>query len=134
MVPFPSREWIALFQEELNRNAAYEEAARSWEGDFLFLIQPDPSLKEPATFYLDLFHGKCREAEMLPNPQARSAAFSLEGSYGDWRRLISKEIDPVQALMGGKFRFKGNMLKVMRYNRAARELVNTATLIPTEFV
>ncbi|EQD48369.1 sterol carrier protein [mine drainage metagenome] len=71
---------------------------------------------------------------MLPNPQARSAAFSLEGSYGNWRKLIAKEIDPVQALMGGQFRFKGNMLKVMRYNRAARELVNTATLIPTEFV
>ncbi len=134
MVLFPSQEWIDRFQDELNRNAVYEEAARTWEGDFLFLVQPEGALSQPVEFYLDLFHGKCREALMLDTPGARTAAYSLEGPYGQWRKLIAREIEPIKAVLGGSLRIKGNTLKIMRYTTAAKELVRTATEIPTEFL
>jgi len=35
--------------------------------------------------------------------------------------------------MSGQFKIKGNMMKIMRYTRAAKELVNTAKRVPTEF-
>ena len=50
MIRFPSEEWIALFKEELNKNKAYEEAAKNWEGDFLFVITPDDELKKETIF------------------------------------------------------------------------------------
>jgi len=65
MVRFPSDEWINKFKEELNKNKAYEDAAKNWEGDFLFIITPDDGLNEEFTFYVDLWHGKCREALLL---------------------------------------------------------------------
>jgi len=38
---FPSEESIRAFKDELNKNKAYEEAAKDWEGDFLFIATPD---------------------------------------------------------------------------------------------
>ena len=46
MVRFPSDEWIKTFKEELNKSKNYEEVAKTWEGDFLFVVTPDEELKE----------------------------------------------------------------------------------------
>ena len=62
MVKFPSDEWIQVFKEELNRNTNYAKAAKEWEGDFLFVITPEDELKKEVKYYVDLWHGKCREA------------------------------------------------------------------------
>jgi putative sterol carrier protein len=130
---FPSEEWINLFKDAVNSNAAYEDAAKTWEGDFLFVIQPDSTLKEQAVFYVDLWHGKCRGVALLPSGEMKQTAFVYEGPYGNWVKLISKEIDPIQGLLTGKFKLKGDMLKVLRAVRAAKELVDTASKVPTEF-
>ena len=133
MVKFPSPEWIAQFKELVNQNTAYEDAARTWEGSFIFLVLPEGALTAPAAFYLDLWHGKCRDAKMLASPTELTADFTYEGTYNNWKGLIAKEIDPIKGLLGGKFKLRGNMMKVMRYTRAAKELVETATKIPTEY-
>lgn len=131
---FPSEEWIEAFKEELNSNEAYEEAARDWEGDFLFIVTPDESLKEEMVFYVDLWHGKCREAYKVPNRDAKAAEFVYEGPYSNWKKLIMGQLDPLQSLLMRKFKLKGNMAKIMRYTKAASELVKTASRVPTEFI
>ena len=133
MAMFPSEEWIKLFKDALNSNAAYEDAARTWEGDFLFVVQPDSNLQQQAVFYVDLWHGKCRDAAMLRQDETKQTAFVYEGPYGNWIKLINKELDPIQSLLTGKFKLKGDMLKVLRAVRAAKELVETAGKVPTEF-
>jgi putative sterol carrier protein len=131
---FPSEEWITLFKDSVNANAAYEDAAKTWEGDFLFVVQPDSALKEQTVFYVDLWHGKCRDVALLKPGETKETAFIYEGPYGNWIRLIKKEIDPIQGLLTGKFKLKGDMLKVLRAVRAAKELVETASRVPTDFV
>lgn len=134
MAKFPSDEWIKLYKEELNKNEVYAEAAKDWEGDFLFVITPSGGLEKEVVFYVDLWHGKCREAYQLPSRDAKTAAFVYEGPYPNWKKLLNKEIDPIRGLMTGKFKLKGDMAKVMRYIKAAQELVNTTTRVPTEFL
>jgi putative sterol carrier protein len=134
LATFPSEEWIELFKDSVNANAAYEDAAKTWEGDFLFIIQPDSALREQAVFYVDLWHGKCREVALLKSSESKETAFIYEGPYGNWVRLINREIDPIQGLLTGKFKLKGDMLKVLRAVRAAKELVETASRVPTEFI
>jgi putative sterol carrier protein len=132
---FPSDEWIKAYMEELNKNKAYEEAARDWEGDFLFIITPDEELDKEYVFYVDLYHGKCREACMVPSREARKAAYEYEGPYSNWKKLITREIpDPIRALMTGQFKLRGDMARILRCTKAALELVKTAAKIPTEFV
>ncbi len=82
MVKSPSEEWINLFMQTLNANKNYEDAAKTWEGDFLFLIDPDGSMSEPSTLYLDLWHAKCRSAAMLKPGEQKNAAFVYSGPYG----------------------------------------------------
>ena len=56
MVKFPSDEWIKRFKEEININCEYEELAKDWEGDFLFVINPDNVFKKQVIFYDNRSH------------------------------------------------------------------------------
>ena len=120
--------------EKLNSNTAYEDAGRNWEGAMTFVVQKDATLDRDAFIYLDLYHGKCRDAKFslaesdLPVPE-----YKYSGPYSNWRKLINKEIDPIQGLLTGKFKLQGSMMKVMRFTKAAKEMVNTTALVQTEF-
>ncbi len=131
---FPSEEWIEKYVQELNANDAYEDAAKTWEGDFIFQIDPDGEVVEKTIrFYLDLWHGKCREGRMAGSDD--DAEYVYAGPYGNWKKLIKGEIDPIKGLMSRKFKLsKGDMGKVMRATKAAAELVTTASNIPTKFM
>jgi len=52
MLRFPSDEWIKTFKDELNKNKTYQEVAKEWEGDFLFVVTPDEELKKKPCFIL----------------------------------------------------------------------------------
>ncbi len=132
MVTFSSDEWIKKFKDELNRNKEYEKAAKTWEGDFLFIVTPDEDLQEELIFYVDLWHGKCRDASLVKGK--KEAAFIFKGSYSHWKQVIEKKIDPIRGLIMGMFALKGDSRAVMSNARAAQELVNTVAKIPTEFI
>ncbi|MCI4361188.1 MAG: SCP2 sterol-binding domain-containing protein, partial [Thermoplasmata archaeon] len=83
--------------------------------------------------HLDLFHGTCRSATFHPDASALSSEFVYEGQRQDWTRLLRGELDPVQALLKGTFKVRGNLPKLMRFTRAATLLASTAAAVPTEF-
>ncbi|MFW9832214.1 MAG: sterol carrier protein, partial [Candidatus Thorarchaeota archaeon] len=72
MAKFGDPEWIVSFVKTLNENKAYEEAAETWEGDFLFIIWPskEGGNDEEIVMWMDLWHGKCRDFAMLLNRDA----------------------------------------------------------------
>lgn len=131
---YPSEEWIKAWREELNKNKEYGEAAKDWEGDFLFIINSGGPLKKEIVYYVDLWHGKCREAYEVPNRDAKKTAFIYEGLYENWKKIIKGELDPTRALLTRQMKLTGDMAKVMRYVRATNEMVKTNLKIPTEFV
>ena len=131
MVKFPSDEWIKAFKDELNKNKEYEAIAKNWEGDFLFVISPDHALKTEIKFYVDLYHGKCRDAYLVKDN--KTAAFIFKGSYSHWKKVINKELDPIRGLIRGMFTVEGDSKIILDQTKAAQELVNTASRIPVEF-
>jgi putative sterol carrier protein len=131
MIRFPSDEWVRRFKEELNKNKAYEDAAKTWEGDFLFIITPDEGLKRETVFYIDLWHGKCRDAYLVNGE--KTAAFLFKGPYSNWKKVITKELDPLRGLIRGMFTVEGDSRVILDQAKAAQELVNTAQKIPTVF-
>jgi len=131
MVKFPSDEWIHVFKDELNRNANYEKTAKDWEGDFLFVILPDEELKNEFKYYVDLWHGKCREAYRVEGH--KNTAFTFSGSYSNWKKVIKNDLDPIKGFIRGLFKIQGDSIKILRYVKASKELINTASRIPTEF-
>jgi putative sterol carrier protein len=128
---FPSDEWIKIFKEELNNSKAYEEAAKDWEGDFLFVITPDEDLRKEVVFYIDLWHGKCRDAYLVKGE--KNAMFVFKGPYSNWKKVIRKELDPIRGLIRGMFTVEGDSRVILDQAKAAQELVNTASKIPVVF-
>ncbi len=128
---FPSDEWIHVFKEELNKNKTYHEVAKDWEGDFLFVITPDEELKKEVVFYIDLWHGKCRDAYLVKGE--KHAKFVFKGPYSNWKKVIRKELDPIRGLIRGLFTVDGDSRVILDQAKAAQELVNTASIIPVVF-
>jgi putative sterol carrier protein len=134
MVKFPSNEWVQEYARKLNENQAYKEAGQTWEGDIVFVVEKDEAFPSNAYIYLDLYHGECRKALYADSAeQVPKSAFVYKGPYSNWRGLIDKQIDPIQGLLSGKFRLDGSLMKIMQYIRAAKEMVDTATTVQTEF-
>ena len=131
LLTYPSDEWIERYMELLNKNDRYEDAAKTWEGDFIFEVTADgENVKEPIRVYMDLWHGKCRSAKMAGPDD--TAEFTYSGPSKNWRALFDGKIDPIKGIMARKFKLDGDMGKVMRYTKAALELVATTTQIPTK--
>ena len=132
MPKFFSEEWIKEYAKAINESKEYEEAAKDWEGDFLFVVEPDNELKETLYAYIDLYHGKAREAYKVDDPSKVKAAYEFRGKYSDWKKLLAREIDPIKGLVTGKFKLKGNMAMVMKYAKAAQILVDLTRKVETE--
>jgi len=130
---FGSDEWIKQYMQEINKSESYEKSALNWEGDFYFIVAPDKMYDDKAIYYLDLWHGKCRHACLVEDESQFSPAFRMETSDANWKAIIDKKLDPIQGMMTRKIKLRGNMAKIMRYVKAAQELVKCATLVPTEF-
>jgi putative sterol carrier protein len=131
LVKFPSNNWIKIFKDELNKNKEYEKVAKNWEGVFLFVISPDNELKKETKFYVDLWHGKCRDAYLVKD--SKKAAFIFKGPYSNWKKVIKKELDPIRGLIRGMFSVEGDSKILLDQTKAAQELVKTASKIPVEF-
>jgi putative sterol carrier protein len=131
---FPSYEWAVAFRDEINRSAAYREAAKSWEGAINFVIDDMPdSLGQPTVLWIDLWHGECREAKQVDPTQPIEAPYTIHAPLANWKKVITKKLGPTQAMVSGQLRVKGNLAHILKYVKAAQELVECATRIQTEF-
>lgn len=133
MALFGTEGWIKAYMDKLNNNEKYAEAAKTWEGDFIFIVRKDGPLDHDVYMWIDLWHGKARDGRVLKSPDEVQAAYTFEGIYTNYVKLVEGTLDPIQGLMTGKFKLKGSMAKVMRAVKAAQELVRTITLTETEF-
>lgn len=132
---FPSNEWIDAYKEALNGEPGkeFQEASKEWEGDFLFVINPDDKFEDTVHLYLDLSHGECKEAKMITDANlVPESEFQYIGKYSNWEKLLKGEIDPIRGLLMRKFKLVGNKAKLMR-SPVAKQLVATARKIDSNF-
>lgn len=138
MAKFGTQEWYDIYVEEINKNKPYEEAAKTWEGDFYFIVEKGGPVKEPIIGYVDLYHGKCRKAEIVTDTKKYNPEFIISAPYHIWKRICLKQLDSTQALITKQSKLmtgsRGTMSKIIRYTKAANELTNITARIPTEWL
>ena len=123
--------WAKEYCKVLSNSEAYNKAAETWEGDFIFEAQHEDG--KVVRLYIDLWHGKCRKAFEITDEDI-TPEFVMSGPYENWKKVADKELDPIRGLLSGKFKLQGDMAKVMRATKAAVEMVNCILLVPdTEF-
>ena len=132
---FPSEEWLKGLENKLNSDPRYGEVAKNWEGDLFFYIEPDGNLKEQLTFYLDLWHGKCRGVEYNPRPESHpTPTFTLTSSYKNITAVLSGNLNPMTAMMTSKLKVKGSMGYMMRNVPTVLDFVRCAQEVTGEIL
>ena len=130
---FPSEEWLKGLEDKLNSDSRYQEVAKNWEGDLLFLIEPEGTLDERLTFYLDLWHGSCRKVEYKPSADSHpSPTFTLTSSYNNITSILTGKLNPMTAMMTSKLKVKGSMGYMMRNVPTVLDFVRVAQSVTTE--
>jgi len=131
MAKFPTVDWVNALNDKLNTDEQYARIARNWEGDMLCIVDPGGPLAEKTEIYLDLWHGKCRQALVSDGSQEYTPAITLKSPYPNFLKVIQGEWEPMQALMTGKLSVKGSMVLLMKnipvvldFVRCAREITD----------
>lgn len=132
-LPFPSDAWIKELSRLLNASEAYERSAKDWEGDFVFVVEPDEAYAEVFYLFLALYHGKSPGAAALASEKERETEFCIRAPFSTWRRVIEGKLDPIQGMMTRQLKVDGNLMKIMRYPKAAKGIVDCCAFVPTDF-
>jgi len=130
---FPSDEWINALSDKLNASESYLRSAKDWEGDFIFVAEPDDAYPDTAYLHLQLYHGSSAGAAQVYPDDMPETEFIINAPYSTWRKVIDGKLDPIQGMMTGQLKLQGDLMKVMRYPKAAQEIVSCCAKIPTDW-
>jgi Putative sterol carrier protein len=133
---FPSPEWVEKYREELNAGP-WKESGKGWVyGPISLVVKKDEKLgiKEDIYLWLDIDRGFCREAKIVSKEEGEKAPFVIYGDYDRWKQIIRGELEPIKALAQGKLQLKGNLATIVKFVKAAEDMVKTAQKVPTEFI
>jgi putative sterol carrier protein len=134
---FPSVEWVEEYKKQINLSEGYKKAAATWTAGVVALVtsaKPEIGLNEDVGIWLDLHQGVCREAKIVTSEEAQKAPFCITADYARWKQVIKKELEPVKGMMQAKLKLKGDLPTIVRYVKAAQELVECTTRIETKFL
>jgi len=134
---FPSDAWIKAFRTEINQSADYQASAATWDaGDLCLVASANPAigLKEDYYIWLDLDHGECRKAKHAPEEEGQEAKFIIRADYARWKQILAGDLNPILAMIQGKLKVKGHLFVLLKYKKAAEDLVACAVRVPTRFL
>lgn len=136
MAVFPSDEWLGIYAERINASDEYRDAAATWEGDVAFVFEAEPDKGVPNDIWaeLELWHGECRGARIVTPELGAQAPYVIAAAYTRWKEVLRGELDPIKGMMQGKLKLRGDLPTIVRYVRAANELVHLTQAVPTEFL
>ena len=129
---FPSQDWLDSLVKKLNEDTHYAEVAKKWEGDILFVIEPEGPLVQLLRIYIDLWHGKCKQAYFLEETNPKQAAFTLKAPYGNFIKILTGEIEPMRAMLTRKLGVQGDMAVMMRNIPTVLDFVRCCREITTD--
>jgi len=127
--------WAKAFREVINHSDEYRRAGANWTaGSLVFTMNAAPShdFPQPASVYLNLHRGECRDAHALDSYTAsQQGDFIIAGDYAAWMEVLKGHTSPLVMLTTGRLTLrKGSLLKLLPHTRSATELVNCAKRVP----
>ncbi len=135
---FPSAEWCSACKDAINANAGYKVAGKDWTyGPVAMVVTAEPGIgiAEDLGMWLDVHQGECRGCRLVSREEAERASFVLVAPYARWKEVIRRELDPTKGMMQNKLKLtKGHMPTMVKFVTASKELVESTTRVPTQFI
>jgi putative sterol carrier protein len=136
---FPSKEWTDAYADAVNANEKYREHGKAWTfGSVAMVIEADAKrgLTEDTGMILDVAEGTCRGTAYVHGMDAvAEAPFIIVASYDQWKEVLRGDLDPIKGMMQNKLRLtKGHLPTMLRFVESSRQLVVSASNVPTAFL
>ena len=132
-------EWVSEFEKMVQADDRYKEVARTWEGSVTLVFKADPEtgLDDDLFILLDLWHGECRSAKIVPSEIGRNGDYVLEAKYERWKKVLKRELNVVKEMATNRlklvpFNFK-KAAKLAAAAQAAIRLVDIAGEVSDKF-
>ena len=139
MALFPSEEWLNVYVERINASPGLPGGGGDLGGRRRLRVRGrarQGRVRRDLGVARPLARRVPQGSSIRPvhRRRASKAKFIIRAPYTRWKEVIHKELDPVKGMMQGKLKLKGDLPTIVRYVKAANELVNLAGTVPTEFV
>ena len=131
-----TEDWAQAWNDSINANDAYKQAASKWEGAIAMVMTPDGDMGIPQERIVvaDLWHGDCRGAKVATSAELDEVPYLIRANPENWKSVLAGKTDPIVGLMGGKLKLaKGSLFALLPYAKAAKELVRSAINVETIF-
>lgn len=127
--------WLAALVERLKGNEAYKKAAKDLKATIALGLMPEEAKGIGAAgIVLDLQAGELASARRIGGPGPYEADYVIRGVAENWKKLLTKEIFPVPALMKGELQLvKGGTTALMMKMGALQALLDEAGAVPTKW-
>jgi putative sterol carrier protein len=125
--------WVERFERELGANGPFRVAAAKWKGSLALSLTPDGShgFDDERAVFLDLAHGSAHAVRAALPGDLAAANFCLQAPASVWVRLLSGELEPAPAIMGGGLKLsRGSLFSLLPHIKAAQALLECARLVP----
>jgi putative sterol carrier protein len=125
--------WVERLERELGENEPFRDAAAKWKGSLALSLIPDGTRGFPESrgIFLDLAHGSSRAVRPALPRDLEAAGFCLAAPAAVWIRLLSGELEPAPAIMGGGLKLtRGSLFSLLPHIKAAQALLECARLVP----
>ena len=128
-------EWVALYEKAINEDKVYREAAKDWDGSIVLHVQQAPKygLDIDLYIFLDLAHGDCRKARIVPPAAGEAGKFVITASADRWMEVGRRKLDVVQGMMQTKLKLKGDLATIVRFVKASTRLTEIAAAVGGKF-
>jgi len=124
-----SPEWAAEAERRLREQLSPEQM-KNLTSSMLTLYQNCPDGKERALYY-KIVNGKFEDVSIREG-EMPEAEFIISGDYDTFARISRAELGSRSALMRGKLKLKGNMVKALSLAAIVDRLNKVISSIPAE--
>jgi putative sterol carrier protein len=134
---FWSEGWIREYQKMINSSEEYKKSGATWTAGAVCLVvsaNPTVGFDREVGIWLGLHNGVCEEIKIVNLEEAQKAPFVITGDYSRWKQVVLGQLDPIQGMMQGKLKLKGDLPTIVRYVKASQDLVKCASKVDTQFV
>jgi len=125
-----SPEWAAEAERRLREQLSPEQM-KNLTSSMLTLYQNCPDGKERALYY-KIVNGKFEDVSIREG-EMPEAEFIISGDYDTFARISRAELGSRSALMSGKLKLKGNMVKALSLAAIVDRLNKVISSIPAEY-
>lgn len=136
MAKYLSREWVAAGRGEVESDPVFRDRTQGIHASILCVIHEQPEHADEV-FYIDFRDG--RILDLYTGDRASFEArgvtptFEVHGDYDTFMQIQEGHLSQATALMRGRLRLRGSLLKAMKYMRALETVTDILRRVPTEY-